>query len=143
MSPPREKYIDVDLNTRRRMQAVKQFDTKPEMIVRAALRRLGIHYRLHKRDLPGKPDIVMASRRSVIFVHGCFWHGHESCRRASIPVKNAASWAQKVTGNHLRDERNVGALRGGGWRVLVLWECGVRDDEKLRRSLEEFLKTIC
>lgn len=108
------------------MRAVKGADTRPEIALRRALFALGLRYRLHGA-LPGKPDLVFAARKSVIFVHGCFWHGHDCPRGVRTPKTNAAYWRQKIVRNRARDKEALAALRGIGWRALVLWECELKD----------------
>lgn len=123
------------------MQAVKGKDTTPERIVRSVLHRLGCRFALHRADLPGTPDIVMTSRRRIVLVHGCFWHGHV-CRRGSTgPSTNVSYWRAKIKRNQERDQRNIAALRRAGWRVLIVWECETRDPVVLGRRLTSFLKT--
>ena len=123
----------------RRMAAVRAKDTKPEMIVRQLLHRLGYRYRLHRRDLPGTPDLVFPSRRAVIFVHGCFWHRHEGCALARLPKSRLEFWRDKLEGNRLRDQKQMNELIAMGWRVLVVWECELKDGEALTRRLRHFL----
>ena len=123
----------------RTMRAVKGRDTKPEWIVRRLLHRLGYRYRLHRKDLPGKPDIVLASRRRVIFVHGCFWHGH-SCKRGNRrPKANAEYWNKKIEGNVERHARQLDELAAGGWSALTVWECELGDAFGLEKRLNAFL----
>lgn len=121
------------------MRRVKGRDTSPELVVRRALTRLGARYRLHRKDLPGAPDIVMPGRRLAIFVHGCFWHGHDCPRGARVPKQNRDYWVAKVGRNAARDARSAEALAASGWRVEVIWECELRDlaalDERLSRLL--------
>ncbi|NOX81845.1 MAG: DNA mismatch endonuclease Vsr [Alphaproteobacteria bacterium] len=105
------------------MRAVKSKDTKPEIVVRKALFALGYRYRLNVKHLPGKPDLVFAKYRTVIFVHGCFWHGHHCKRGARTPKTNTAYWTNKIARNKARDKKNAAALRKLGWRVITLWEC--------------------
>lgn len=134
-------FEDVKPATRSRMQAVKRRDTGPEMHVRRALHALGYRFRLHRKDLPGTPDIVLPRHRKIILVHGCFWHGHERCKRATLPVNNAETWRAKIEGNQKRDQRNVTALREQGWNVLIVWECEVRDSARLTNLLCDFLSS--
>lgn len=108
-----------------RMRRVGSKNTAPEMIVRQMLHRLGYRYVLHDRRLPGQPDLVFPSRGKVVFVHGCFWHGHD-CRRGTRPKSNAVFWATKIEGNKVRDTRHLRTLRALGWRVLVVWECATK-----------------
>ena len=121
------------------MRAIRSKDTKPEMIVRRAVYALGLRYRLHRRDLPGRPDLAFIGRRKAIFVHGCFWHQHQGCREASTPKSNAGYWDPKLTRNVERDARNLQSLRGAGWQVLVIWECDVSDSALLLAGLSAFL----
>lgn len=121
------------------MRRVKGKDTTPEMIVRRALTRLGARYRLHRRDLPGSPDIVMPGRRLALFVHGCFWHGHDCARGARVPKQNRDYWTAKVGRNMARDARNREALAAAGWRVETLWECELKDGAALDARLRAWL----
>lgn len=120
------------------MARVKTKGTKPELVVRSALHRLGYRYRLHRKDLPGKPDLVFPSRHKAIFVHGCFWHGHD-CPRGKLPQTNEEFWKTKIDKNKARDERVIETLRSLGWEVLVVWECEIRGDEQFVRNLTRFL----
>src|SRR6476469_4257751 len=115
-----------DPQTSKRMKAVGLKGTAPERIMRAALRRLGIRFRSQAARLPGKPDFVLPELRTAIFIHGCFWHRHAGCPRATTPVRNKALWARKFELNQSRDRRSSRALARAGWRVMVLWECEVR-----------------
>jgi len=121
------------------MRAVKGRDTKPEMIVRRLAHRLGYRFRLHRRDLPGKPDIAFPSRQKAIFVHGCFWHQHKGCRRATVPASNRAFWHRKLARNVERDAEQLAAIRKRGWRALVIWECEIRNERRLVAKMERFL----
>jgi DNA mismatch endonuclease (patch repair protein) len=121
------------------MRRVKGRDTKPEMIVRRALTRLGARYRLHRKDLPGSPDVAMPGRRLAIFVHGCFWHGHDCARGARVPKQNRDYWLAKVARNRARDAANLLALQAMGWRAEMLWECELKDTEALDRRLQAML----
>ena len=120
------------------MAAVRQRDTAPEMWVRRTLHREGYRFRLHARDLPGRPDLVFPGRRKVIFVHGCFWHGH-ACRRGRLPESNMEFWRAKITGNKARDSKVVGELECAGWEICVVWQCEMGDRESLERRLIRFL----
>ena len=124
---------------RRIMAAVRQRDTKPELIVRSLVHRMGFRFRLHVRQLPGTPDIVLPRHHKIIFVNGCFWHGHRRCKRAGRPTTNVQFWNQKLDRNRDRDQSHLRQLRRLGWSVLVCWECETRDVERLSRKLEEFL----
>ena len=118
------------------MRRVKSQDTGPERKVRKILTGLGLRYRLHRADLPGKPDIVMSGRRLAIFVHGCFWHGHDCARGARVPKQNQAYWLAKIGRNRERDRVSLEALMAAGWRVEVIWDCDLRDLPGLTRRLE-------
>ena len=134
--------VDVFTKEKRReiMANVKSRDTKPEKIVRSLVHRMGFRFSLHRKDLPGKPDIVLPRHGKVIFVHGCFWHGHNNCRKATIPATNTAFWAEKIAKNKVRDTKAKRQLRQAGWQVLVVWECEIVRTEKLTRKLKKFLE---
>jgi len=117
------------------MSRVRSKDTVPERIVRSFLHRRGFRFSLHRRDLPGTPDLVLPRHRAVVFVHSCFFHGHASCKRATLPATHRAFWASKIKKNGERDLAAVRALRRSGWRVIVVWECQARTPETLERSL--------
>lgn len=121
------------------MSRVKGRDTEPELFVRSLLHRMGYRFRLHRRDLPGTPDIVLPRHRAVIFVHGCFWHQHPGCAKAGIPVTRREFWVAKFDATRLRDQRAFEELTAAGWRVLVVWQCELRDAEALRPRLSAFL----
>lgn len=116
-------------------------DTKPELVVRRTAHALGYRYRLHRRDLPGTPDMVFPSRRKAIFVHGCFWHLHDAlgCRKARLPKTRREFWKAKLEANRERDIRNRRALEGDGWNVLEIWGCELGDVAALERRLVDFL----
>jgi DNA mismatch endonuclease (patch repair protein) len=124
-----------------RMSRIRGKDTKPELAVRRIVHGLGYRYRLHRNDLPGKPDIVLPRHRAVIFVHGCFWHRHEqpSCTLARMPKSRFSFWQPKLEANRLRDVRTKQALEAAGWRVLVIWECEVKDPLRISGIVREFL----
>ncbi|TQS70336.1 DNA mismatch endonuclease Vsr [Rhodobacteraceae bacterium] len=107
------------------MSGIRGKDTKPEIIVRRLLHRLGYRFRLHRKDLPGRPDVVLPKWRTVIFVNGCYWHGHEDCHLFRSPKTRTEFWTHKIEGNQVRDRRNHAALEDAGWKVLVIWECAV------------------
>jgi DNA mismatch endonuclease (patch repair protein) len=109
------------------MSRIRGRDTKPELLVRSLLHRLGYRFRLHRRDLPGTPDIVLPKYQTVIFVHGCFWHRHPDCRYAYTPKSRVEFWKEKFAANVHRDAKNRRALEQAGWQVLVVWECELRD----------------
>lgn len=121
------------------MSAVRSKDTKPEMTVRRIAHELGFRFRLHRADLPGRPDIVFPGRHAVVFVHGCWWHGHTCARGARVPKANRDYWIAKVTRNKRRDESVIARLQAEGWRVLVVWECEINDRDALARTLKDFL----
>ena len=121
------------------MRRVKGKDTTPELKVRKALTRLGARYRLHRKELPGKPDIVMAGRRLAVFVHGCFWHGHDCARGSRVPKQNRDYWTAKVGRNVARDARSRAELEAQGWRVETLWECELKDAAALETRLKALL----
>ena len=133
--------IDV-LTTEQRhhcMARIKGKDTKPELYIRSMVHRMGYRFRLHRKDLPGKPDIVLGGLKKVIFVHGCFWHNH-ACRHCRVkPQTNPHFWQTKRQSNADRDRRNVRALRKAGWQVLVVWECWIKDPLNLERRIGQFL----
>lgn len=126
---------------RQNMQAIRSKGMKPELIVRRLAHAMGYRFRLHKAGLPGKPDLVFASRRKVIFVHGCFWHGHDapSCLDGRLPKSNEQYWVPKLSRNRERDVANVNALMQAGWEVLVVWECQTKNESSLREMLAHFL----
>ncbi|MEO9589294.1 MULTISPECIES: very short patch repair endonuclease [Marinobacter] len=115
----------------RNMSAVKGKNTKPELLLRKMLFGRGFRFRLHREDLPGEPDIVLPKFKAVIFVHGCFWHGHIGCPKARLPATNQNFWKEKITTNQERDQRNTYALSEMGWRVLEVWECALRGRGRL------------
>lgn len=122
------------------MAAISGRDTRPEMIVRRLAHSLGYRYRLHRRDLPGTPDLVFPGRRAVIFVHGCFWHQHNSPNcRARLPKSNSGYWTPKLRRNVERDRMSLKALAKAGWRTLVIWECETRDLDILGHKITTFL----
>ena len=114
------------------MSRIRSKDTKPELIVRSALHKLGYRFRLHRKDLPGCPDIVLPKYRTLIFVHGCFWHMHENCRDGTLPKTNQLTWKEKLERNMERDKANVKLLESLGWKVFIIWECEVGDVDKLK-----------
>ena len=121
------------------MSRVHGKDTKPELVVRSMLHRMGYRFRLHEKKLPGRPDIVLPRHRKVVFVHGCFWHGHKGCPRATIPETRREFWEKKLSGNIARDELNIRAVREQGWQALVVWECETREPTVLENKLRLFL----
>jgi DNA mismatch endonuclease (patch repair protein) len=123
----------------RRMALIRSKDTKPERIVRSLIHGLGYRYRLHRRDLPGVPDLVFPGRKKIIFVHGCFWHAHENCKIANRPKSRRAFWNAKFKRNKLRDIANERRLRRDGWSVSTVWECETRAPELIAAKVVEFL----
>jgi DNA mismatch endonuclease (patch repair protein) len=121
------------------MALVRAVDTRPEMVVRRLIFGMGYRYRLHRRDLPGTPDLMFRSRRAVVFVHGCFWHRHEGCALARTPKSRVEFWKAKLDGNRDRDARKLEALSQAGWRVCVVWECELKDQGGLAERLRQFL----
>ena len=122
------------------MSGIRGKDTKPEIVVRQLLHRLGYRFRLHRKNLAGKPDIVLPKWRTVIFVNGCYWHGHEDCHLFRLPKTRTEFWTNKIEGNSARDERNHTALEDAGWKVLVIWECAV--SKKLSLTAEQLEAAI-
>jgi DNA mismatch endonuclease, patch repair protein len=121
------------------MSRVKGRDTKPEILVRSFVHRMGFRFRVQRRDLPGNPDIVLPRHGKVILVHGCFWHGHKSCARSKRPTTNKGFWNKKLDRNIERDKRFRRMLRSMGWKVLIVWQCETRKPENLLGKLERFL----
>ena len=122
------------------MARVKSRDTKPELLLRRLLTGLGARYRLHRKDLPGSPDVAMPGRRLAIFVHGCFWHGHDCARGARVPKANRDYWLAKIARNTARDTRNLADLTAAGWRVETVWECQMKDQGALKERLATLLE---
>lgn len=120
------------------MSRIRSRNTRPELATGAAVHAMGIRFRRHADDLPGKPDLVNRSRKWAIFVHGCFWHSHEACKLASNPKSNKGYWTEKLRRNQARDREKIAVLRRMGFRVLVVWECDVRHGGRLRRALKRF-----
>ncbi|WP_421566320.1 very short patch repair endonuclease [Ochrobactrum sp. EDr1-4] len=121
------------------MAAIRAANTKPELIIRKGLHASGFRYRLHAKELPGKPDLVLAKYRAVVFINGCFWHGHD-CHLFHWPATREEFWHTKIGGNVARDERNLTELRSAGWRIAIIWECALKG--KTRRSSGEVIDTL-
>jgi DNA mismatch endonuclease (patch repair protein) len=121
-----------------RMRGIRSKDTKPEMRVRRLVHGMGYRYRLHDRRIPGTPDIVFRRRRRAIFVHGCYWHGHD-CKLGRLPKSRLSFWREKIAANRRRDARVRAEMQALGWSALVLWECELRDEARLASSIKEFL----
>lgn len=117
------------------MSRIRGRDTLPEKRVRSLLHRHGFRFSLRRKDLPGKPDIVLPARRAVVFVHGCFWHQHDGCRNATMPSTRRSFWEAKLKGNVARDGRNYEALRSLGWQVITVWECELTNEDRVARRL--------
>jgi DNA mismatch endonuclease (patch repair protein) len=124
------------------MSRIRGVNTTPELRARKLLHSLGFRFRLHGRNLPGKPDLVFAGARAVLFVHGCFWHMHRCRFGKPVPATNRTFWADKRRSNTERDKRNRNALKQDGWRVFEIWECHTRDDDKLRAKLEPLIRYL-
>ncbi len=123
------------------MRRVKSRDTKLEILVRSLTHRLGYRFRLYRKDLPGKPDLTFPSRRKIIFINGCFWHGHNCPHGERRPKSNAEYWRKKIERNVQRDKENQQRLKELGWDFLVIWECQIKDQEKLKTILVDFLES--
>lgn len=121
------------------MRAVKSKNTAPEMLVRKLIYSLGYRYRLHDASLPGKPDIIFTRRKKIIFIHGCFWHGHRCRRGDRIPSTNTEYWLQKIEKNKARDKQAIKKLERDGWKVLILWECELKKSDLLENIVVDFL----
>jgi DNA mismatch endonuclease (patch repair protein) len=121
------------------MRAVRSKDTAPELFVRRLVHRLGYRFRLHRKDLAGKPDLVFPARSKVIFVHGCFWHGHDCARGRREPATNRDYWLPKIARTKARDARHLTDLAAAGWAALVIWECQLKDAGTITRSVKAFL----
>lgn len=124
----------------RNMSKIKSRDTSPEKQVRSLLHKLGFRFRLQQKTLPGKPDIVLKKYKSVIFVNGCFWHGHEGCKRAKRPQTHTEFWNKKIDSNIRRDEENIRELTSLGWHVLTIWECELKNLDLISEKLINFLR---
>lgn len=120
------------------MSCIKGKDTKPEMLVRKFLHAQGFRYKLHDKTLPGKPDIVLPKYKTVIFVHGCFWHGHKNCKFFIVPKTRTDWWLQKINGNIANNEKAISALQKGGWKIITVWECDLKP-KKLEKALHSLL----
>jgi DNA mismatch endonuclease (patch repair protein) len=123
------------------MARVRGTNTKPEMFVRRTLHSMGYRFRLHRRDLPGKPDIVLPNLNTAIFVHGCYWHRHAGCKRATMPHTRTEFWENKFARTIVRDKEHHEKLTGAGWNVVTIWECELRDGDEFRKNLKSKLGT--
>jgi DNA mismatch endonuclease (patch repair protein) len=126
-----------------RMARVKGKNTKPEMVVRKLTHGLGYRFRLHRKDLPGTPDLVFPGRKKAIFVHGCFWHRHQGCSLARLPKSRLDFWIPKLEGNRNRDKRKQRELRRAGWDFITIWECETKDRAALCKKIDKFLRAKC
>ena len=120
------------------MSSIRSKNTKPEIFVRSLLHRMGYRFRLHRKDLPGKPDILLPKYKTVIFVHGCFWHGHKGCKRSNIPKSNQEYWIPKINRNIQRDKEHYKQLKKIGWQAIILWECQCKRITDIERTLQKF-----
>ena len=123
------------------MRRIRSKDTNPELVLRRLIHGLGYRFRLHRKDLPGRPDLVFAKRRKIVFVHGCFWHQHPDCREGRIPSSRLDYWVPKLKQNQIRDAESRARLEEQGWSVLVVWECELKDTNAVRKKVELFLGT--
>ena len=123
------------------MSRIRGRDTQPELVVRRTVHQMGYRFRLHRRDLPGTPDLVFPSRRIALFVHGCFWHSHRGCPKGRAPKSNLGYWRPKLQQNKKRDRRKAERLRRLGWRVVILWQCELKDQDNLRTLLRDILES--
>jgi DNA mismatch endonuclease, patch repair protein len=137
--PYRGPFPDVSDMRRRTMAAIRGKNTKPELAVRSLLHGLGYRFRLHKRGLPGRPDLVFPSRKKALFIHGCFWHGHTNCRLANVPKTRTEYWGPKLQANRERDRRKQRQLRELGWETVTIWECQLRKLHLVEGKLRAFL----
>lgn len=124
----------------RNMSRIRNRDTTPELAVRSLLHKEGYRFRLHRKDLPGTPDIVLPKYKTAIFVHGCFWHRHKGCKYSYTPKTNVEFWNKKFQDNLLRDKKNLKELEAEGWRVLIVWECETSSTSELRKRIDMVLK---
>ncbi len=124
------------------MSKIRSKDTKPEMFLRKALFAKGFRYRLYDKKLPGKPDIVLPKYKTVIFIHGCFWHGHQGCKRGHIPKSNIDYWLNKINSNRERDNSNTNQLVSLGWNVIVVWECEIKTVKKLESIVNKIFEVF-
>jgi DNA mismatch endonuclease (patch repair protein) len=124
------------------MRRIRSKDTSPELVLRRLVHGLGYRFRLHRKDLPGRPDLVFAKRRKIVFVHGCFWHQHGGCREGRIPSSRLDYWVPKLEKNQIRDAANRALLEEQGWKVLIVWECELTDISVVKRAVKKFLGSV-
>jgi len=122
------------------MSRIKSSNTKPEIVVRSLLHNMGYRFRLHRKDLPGKPDIALPMYNSVIFVHGCFWHRHKECKNTTSPKTKKTFWREKFKANVIRDKKVQEELKSMGWKILIIWECELPDLDRVKKLIKESLK---
>ncbi|GAN87812.1 MULTISPECIES: very short patch repair endonuclease [Acetobacteraceae] len=132
--------MKVDPVRSRTMRAVKSKNTSPELVVRKLIHAMGYRFRLHRKDLPGTPDLVFPGRKMALFVNGCFWHGHDCQRGARIPKNNVEYWTKKIERNRARDKETLISLQKLGWRVHVVWECELKDHERLQADIQALME---
>jgi DNA mismatch endonuclease (patch repair protein) len=123
------------------MSRIRSKETAPEIAFRKLIHRAGFRYRLYDKTLPGKPDLVLKKYRTVVFIHGCFWHHHKNCQRATRPKTHKKYWNAKIEGNVERDRKNVKVLKNAGWQVFIVWECELKDLEKVLQRFKDFVKS--
>lgn len=140
MSNKNMKKTGVKKSRREIMQAVRSKNTKPEMLVRKLVHKMGYRYRLHKKGLAGSPDMVFPKQQKIIFVHGCFWHGHDCLSGKNKPSSNREYWGPKLKRNMERDKENQAILKAEGWKVFIVWECETKDQDVLSKRIRSFLK---
>ncbi|HBO2321988.1 TPA: DNA mismatch endonuclease Vsr [Pseudomonas aeruginosa] len=124
------------------MGRVRSKNTKPELKVRRLLFAMGYRYRLHRKDLPGCPDIVFPKKQIAIFINGCFWHGHTNCKYSRLPSSNVEFWKAKIEGNRLRDSTNTALLEKEGWRVITIWQCEIQEIDRLSKRLRNLIQNV-
>ena len=139
MAAPTGHGLRTDPATSVRMRRIPQRDTAAELLVKRLFRQQGLHYRTANRDLPGSPDLANRSKRWATFVHGCFWHGHDGCKRATVPKRNREFWLEKFRRNKERDAARQEQLHDMGYRVLVIWECELEEEDLVRRRISRLL----
>ena len=121
------------------MRRIRSKGMRPELAVRRLVHKMGYRFRLHRKDLPGNPDLVFVSQRKVIFVHGCFWHSHDDCKSAHVPKSNLDYWGPKLKRNRARDAKSIATLKADGWKTLVVWECETHSEPTLKKRIRAFL----
>lgn len=124
------------------MSRIHSKETAPEITFRKLIHRAGFRYRLHDKTLPGKPDLILKKYNTVVFIHGCFWHGHQNCRRGNKPKTNKKYWNAKIDRNIARDKENRIKLEGAGWRIFTVWECELKDLDGVLKKFETFIKSV-